>query len=224
MNRSATTFVKVIPAAGMASVYSPHVSRSRGHYPIVRTKEDHQRIAMRRAQFALEATIRAHRCDTFATLTFRDLPAGASGIRETWKKVLRRSQPSTGDLFYVMVAESDSVTRPNLHVLAGHELIERLAPNWSNLGFVDIKSVAFNDLGKISEYIAKDFGKPSRLFSRRYTALRGSKPKSECSQVSSYGEGIEVIASASSCSPILTEEQMLSPFGRFLKVHWHPCS
>ena len=223
MNRSATTFVKVIPAAGMASVYSPHVGRSRGHYPIVRTKEDHQRIAMRRAQFALEATIRAHRCDTFVTLTFRDLPAGASEIREMWKKVLRRSQPSTGDLFYAMVAAGDSKTRPNLHVHAGYELIERLEPNWSKYGFVDVKSVAFNDLGRTSEYIAKDFGNPTRPFSRRYTALRGSKPKVELFEVSNHHDGLDVAARFSECATNEVTEDIRLPFGHLTKVVWSPC-
>lgn len=223
MNRSATTFVKVIPAAGMASVYSPHVSRSRGHYPIVRTKEDHQRIAMRRAQFALEATIRAHRCDTFATLTFRDLPAGASEIRETWKKVLRRSQPSTGDLFYAMVAEAGPHTRPHLHVVTGSDLAESLSAEWKPYGEPEVVALSFDEFGRVSEYLSKGFASPERLFSRRYTALRGSKPKMELFEVSNHHDGLDRAAQFSECATNEVTEDIRLPFGHLTKVVWSPC-
>lgn len=223
MNRHKPTYVRVVPTAGMATVFSPHVGRSGGHRRTLRTPEDNQRIAMRRAAFSLEATVRAHRCDTLATFTFKEEPPGADDTRRIWRNALRRSQPSSGDLFYAMVAEGGTTKRLHLHVLGRLELVERLAANWESQGIVDVRSVPFNELGRMSEYLSKDFANPNRLFSRRYTALRGSKPPVKSFEVSSHEEGLAVVAELSSCTSSTSEEKMLIPFGQFTKTLWSPC-
>ena len=223
MNGHKPTYVKVIPAAGMATIYSPHISRSGGHHPTFRTAEDNQRIAMRRAAFSLEATVRAHRCDTMVGLTFREEPTGSEDTRRIWRNSLRRSQPPSGDLFYAMVAERGTTKRLHLHVLSGRELIQRLALNWERHGIVKVDTVHFNELARVSEYMSKGFADPNRLFSRRYTALRGSKPKVEYFEVSSHEEGIQVVASFSELAPSECTEEMRLPYGQITKMLWSPC-
>jgi len=223
MNGHKPTYVRVIPEAGMATVFTPHVGRSGGRHPALRTPEDNQRIAMRRAAFLLEATVRAHRCDTLATFTFKEEPPGADDTRRIWRNALRRSQPSSGDLFYAMVAEGGPTKRLHLHVLGRLELIERLAANWETHGIVHVRSVPFNELGRTSEYLSKDFANPNRLFSRRYTALRGSKPMVEPFEVADHDEGIQIVAAFSECAALERLEEMKLPFGQFTKLIWTPC-
>ena len=223
MNGQKPTYVKVIPDAGMATVFSPHVGRSGGRLRTLRTPEDNQRIAMRRAAFSLEATVRAHRCDTMVGLTFKDEPLGPVDTRRIWRNALRRSQPSSGDLFYAMVAERGTTKRLHLHVLGGRELVERLAANWETHGIVKVHTVHFNELARVSEYMSKDFADPNRLFSRRYTALRGSKPKVEYFEVSSHDEGIQVVASFSECALSECIDEMRLPYGHITKMLWSPC-
>jgi hypothetical protein len=223
MNGYKPTYVKVVPAAGMATVFSPHAGRSGGRLRTLRTPEDNQRIAMRRAAFSLEATVRAHRCDTLGGLTFREEPLYADDTRRIWRNALRRSQPSSGDLFYAMVAERGATKRLHLHVLGRRELIERLAAEWETHGIVKVETVPFDELARVSEYMSKGFADPSRLFSRRYTALRGSKPTVERFEVSSHEEGLELIAELSSCTVSVSDEKMLLPFGRLTKTLWTPC-
>lgn len=223
MNGQKPTYVKVIPEAGMATIYSPHISRSGGRHPTFRTAEDNQRIAMRRAAFSLEATVRAHRCDTMVGLTFKDEPLGPVDTRRIWRNALRRSQPSSGDLFYVMVAERGTTKRLHLHVLGGRELVERLAANWETHGMVKVDTVHISELARVSEYMSKGFADPNRLFSRRYTALRGSKPKVEYFEVSSHDEGIQVVASFSECAPSEYIDEMRLPYGQITKMLWSPC-
>ena len=223
MNGHGPTYVKTIWEAGMGSVFTPHIGRSGGRAPTLRTVEDYQRIAARRAAFLFQATLRVHACNTLATLTFRDEPLCPDEIRRIWRNALRRSQPSLGDLFYAMVAEGGATKRPHLHVAAGQELIERLVSSWRVHGLADVESVPFTKLGRVSEYMSKDFANPDRLFSRRYTALRGSKPKVERFEVSSHEEGLELIAELSSCSLSVSDEKMLLPFGRLTKTLWTPC-
>jgi hypothetical protein len=221
MNGDKPTYVKVVPAAGMATVFTPHVGRSGGRLRILRTPEDYQRIAMRRAAFSLEATVRAHRCDAMAGLTFKEEPLRADDARRIWRNALRRSQPSSGDLFYVMVAERGSTKRLHLHVLGGLKLIERLESNWKRHGLFHAESIPFEDLSRVSEYMAKNFANPNRPFSRRYTALRGSKPTVEHFEVSSHEEGLEIIAELSSYISRISEEQMHLPHGRLTKILWN---
>jgi hypothetical protein len=222
MNGHKPTYVKVVPAAGMATVFTPHVGRSGGRLRILRTPEDYQRIAMRRAAFSLEATVRAHRCDAMAGLTFKDEPLRADDARRTWRNALRRSQPSSGDLFYAMVAERGSTKRLHLHVLGGQELIERLAASWEPHGIVDVKSVPFNELGRTSEYMSKEFADPNRPFSRRYTALRGSKPTVEHFEVANHDEGIELTTQFSEHDSSALTEHLLFPHGKLTRTLWSP--
>jgi len=222
MNGHKPTYVRVIPEAGMATIYTPHVGRSGGRHPALRTAEDNQRIAMRRAAFSLEATVRAHRCDTLATLTFREEPVGSDDTRRIWRNALRRSQPSSGDQFYAMVAERDSTKRLHLHVIGGRALMARLATNWETHGIVDVKSVAFKELGRVSEYMSKDFANPSRHFNRRYTALRGSKPLVECFEVDNHDAGIDLTNQFSECGPRQLPEHLSTPYGRLTRVLWIP--
>jgi len=223
MNGHKPTYVKVVPTAGMATVFTPHVGRSGGHRRTIRTPEGNQRIAMRRAAFSLEATVRAHRCDTLATFTFKEEPLSADETRRVWRNALRRSQPSSGDLFYAMVAEGGPTKRLHLHALGRLELIERLAANWDSQGIVDVWSVPFNELGRMSEYLSKDFANPDRLFSRRYTALRGSKPTVEPFEVANHDEGIQIVAAFSECAPSECVDEMRLPYGHITKILWSPC-
>lgn len=223
MNGHKPTYVKVVPAAGMATVFSPHVGRSGGRLRTLRTPEDNQRIAMRRAAFSLEATVRAHRCDTAAGLTFREEPLSADDTRRIWRNALRRSQPSSGDLFYAMVAEYGPTKRLHLHVLGQRELIERLAANWETRGIVDVQSVPFNELGRTSEYLSKGFADPDRLFSRRYTALRGSKPTVEHFEVASHDEGIQLTSRFSACASKSSIDEMNLSYGHLTTMVWNPC-
>jgi len=223
MNGHKPTYVRVIPEAGMATVFTPHVGRSGGHRRTLRTPEDNQRIAMRRAAFSLEATVRAHRCDTLATLTFREEPPGADETRRVWRNALRRSQPSSGDLFYAMVAEYGLTKRLHLHVLGRLGLVERLAANWESHGIVDVRSVSFNELGRMSEYLSKGFANPNRLFSRRYTALRGSKPLVKQFEVADHDEGIHMVAAFSECASSECIDEMNLPYGHVTKMLWSPC-
>lgn len=222
MNGHKPTYVKVVPAAGMATVFSPHVARSGGRLRTLRTPEDNQRIAMRRAAFSLEATVRAHRCDTLAGLTFKEEPLDADDTRRIWRNALRRSQPSSGDLFYAMVAEYGVTKRLHLHVLGQRELIERLAANWETHGIADVQSVPFNELGRTSEYLSKGFANPNRLFSRRYTALRGSKPTVEHFEVANHDEGIELITQFSESESRKLTEHLLLPHGKLTRTIWSP--
>jgi len=222
MNGHKPTYVKVVPTAGMATVFSPHVGRSGGYRRTLRTPEDNQRIAMRRAAFSLEATVRAHRCDTLATFTFKEEPPGADETRRVWRNALRRSQPSSGDLFYAMVAEGGPTKRLHLHVLGRLELVERLAANWDSQGFVDVRSVPFNELGRMSEYLSKDFANPNRLFSRRYTALRRSKPPVKQFEVANHDEGIELITQFSESESRELTEHLLLPHGKLTRTIWSP--
>jgi hypothetical protein len=126
-------------------------------------------------------------------------------------------------LFYVMVAERGSTKRLHLHVLGGQELIGQLASNWEKHGIVEVDTVPLKDLGRVSEYMSKGFSNPDRLFSRRYTALRGSKPTVEYSEVSSHEEGIQIVASISECSPRECRDEMNLPYGHLTKMLWSPC-
>ena len=222
MNGHQPTYVKVVPAAGMATVFSPHVARSEERLRTLRTPEDNQRIAMRRAAFSLEATVRAHRCDTAAGLTFKQEPLSADDTRRIWRNALRRSQPLSGDLFYAMVAEYGPTKRLHLHVLGQRELIERLAANWETHGIVKVDTVPFNELGRTSEYMSKGFANPDRLFSRRYTALRGSKPTVEHFEVSSHEEGLQIVASIDECALRACSDEMTLPYGHLTKMSWIP--
>jgi hypothetical protein len=75
----------------------------------------------------------------------------------------------------------------------------------------------------MSEYLSKDFANPNRLFSRRYTALRGSKPPVTSFEVSSHEEGIQIVASISSCAPSKCTDEMNLPYGHTTKMLWSPC-
>lgn len=79
-------------------------------------------------------------------------PSGPDEVRRIWRNALRRSQPSSGDLFYAMVAEGGGTKRPHLHVAAGQELIERLVSSWKVHGFADVESVPFTKLGRVSKF------------------------------------------------------------------------
>ena len=75
----------------------------------------------------------------------------------------RRSQPSTGDLFYAMVAEAGPHTRPHLHVVTGRDPAESLSAEWEPYGEPKVEARSFDELGRVSEYLSKGFASPQRL-------------------------------------------------------------
>ena len=223
MNGQKPTYVKVIPEAGMATIYTPNQGRSGDIRRVVRSAADHRQLSKSRAQKNLEAYGRAHHCDSLVTLTYVSVPNDPDEVRHHWKKVLRQSQPAGRHLPYAMVAEASKDTRLNLHVMTKAALAEALRSNWSHHGHVDVQAVPFSDLGAVAEYMAKDFAKSKRLFPRRFTALRGSKPIVERYEVSDYDEGLEIVANFGACAVATKSEEMKLPFGQFVKVFWIPC-
>ena len=223
MNIKVPTYVRVIPAAGMATIYTPNRGRSGDIRRVVRTAADHRQLSKSRDQKNLEAYGRAHDCDSFVTLTYASVPNHPNEVRHDWKRVLRQSQPVGRYLPYAMVAEESEDTRLNLHVMTKVALAEPLSSNWSHHGHVDVQSVPFTDLGAVAEYMAKDFAKPNRLFTRRFTALRGSKPLVERYEVSDFDEGFEIVSNFGACAIVKKSEEMKLPFGQFTKMIWAPC-
>ena len=224
MNTNVSTYVKVIPEAGMATIYTPNRGRSGDIRRVIRTAADHRRLSKSRDQKNLEAYGRSHHCDSLVTLTYASVPNDPNEVRQDWKKVLRQSQPAGRYLPYAMVAEASKDARVHLHVMTKVALAEPLSCNWSHHGHVDVQSIPFTDLGAVAEYMAKDFAKPNRLFTRRFTALRGSKPLVERYEVSDFDEGFEIVSNFGSCAIITKSEEMELPFGQFAKMHWTPCS
>jgi len=223
MNTNVPTYVKVIPAAGMATIYTPNRGRSGDIRRVGRTAADHRRLSKSRDQKNLEAYGRAHHCDSLVTLTYASAPTDRDEVRHDWKKVLRQSQPAGRYVPYAMVAEASKDTRVHLHVMTKVALAEPLSCKWAHHGHVDIASVPFADLGALAEYMAKDFDKSNRLFTRRFTALRGSKPLVERYEVSDYDEGFELVSNFGACAIVKKSEEMKLPFGQFTKVLWIPC-
>ncbi len=223
MNTNVSTYVKVIPEAGMATIYTPNRGRSGDIRRVSRTAADHRQLSKSRDQKNLEAYGRSHHCDSLVTLTYGSVPNSPNEVRQDWKKVLRQSQPAGRCIPYAMVAEASKDTRVHLHVMTKVALAETLSCNWSHHGHVDIQSIPFTDLGAVAEYMAKDFAKPNRLFTRRFTALRGSKPLVERYEVSDFDEGFEIVANFGACATVERSDEMKLPFGQFTKIIWTPC-
>jgi hypothetical protein len=76
---------------------------------------------------------------------------------------------------HVMVPELDAHKRFHFHILCHPELAAALQTSW-NHGFIDIKPISFDELGRICGYLSKTFDKEDRPTQRRYYASRGLKP------------------------------------------------